>query len=57
MSNLSVKKACKEAAKGMGVRFPDDALDKLDEKIHAMLKAAAERAKANGRVTVKGYDL
>lgn len=55
--SLCVKKACKEAAKGMGVRFPNDALKKLDERINAMIKAGAERAKANGRVTVKAYDL
>ncbi len=55
--SLCVKKACKEAAKGICVRFPDDALKKLDERIDAMIKAGAERAKANGIVTVKAYEL
>lgn len=54
---LVVKKATKEAAKKLGVRFPDSSLDALDKVLLDMVKAAADRAKKNGRVTIKGFDL
>ncbi len=54
---LIVKKSCKDFGKELGVRFPDSALEKLDEQVKELIRDASERSKANGRVTIKGYDL
>ena len=54
---MVVRKAAKEAAKKMDIRFPDSAIEELDKKIMAMIKEAAARAKSNGRVTIKEFDL
>ncbi len=53
---LIVKKAAKEAGKQLDVRFPDSAINGLDKIVMDMLKAAADRAKKNGRVTLKEFD-
>lgn len=53
---MIVRKAAKEAAKKIDVRFPDSAIEALDAKIMALVKEAAERAKKNGRVTIKEFD-
>ncbi|MBN1923281.1 MAG: hypothetical protein JW791_00800 [Nanoarchaeota archaeon] len=53
---LIVKKAAKEAAKKLNVRFPDSSIDGLDKIVMDMLKAATDRAKKNGRVTLKEFD-
>ena len=53
---IVVRKAAKEVAKKMDVRFPDSAVDELDKKITALIKEAANRAKKNGRVTIKEFD-
>jgi len=53
---LIVKKAAKEAAKKLGVRFPDSSIEGLDKIVMDMLKEAADRAKKNGRVTLKEFD-
>ena len=53
---LIVKKAAKEAAKKLGVRFPDSSINGLDNILMDMLKNAADRAKKNGRVTLKDFD-
>lgn len=54
---IIVKKAAKEAAKKLGVRFPDSAIDALDKAAMRKLENAAKRAKQNGRVTLKDFDI
>ncbi len=53
---LVTKRAVKEAAKKLGVRFPDGAIESLDKKLLSLIEEAAERAKKNGRVTLKEFD-
>ncbi|MFA5303473.1 MAG: DUF1931 domain-containing protein [Candidatus Nanoarchaeia archaeon] len=53
---MIVRKAAKEAAKKIDVRFPDQAIEALDAKVMTLVKAAADRAKKNGRVTIKEFD-
>ena len=53
---LIVKKAAKEAAKKLGVRFPDSTIEGIDKIVMDMLTSAADRAKKNGRVTLKEFD-
>ncbi|MDD2678937.1 MAG: hypothetical protein PHT91_01800 [Candidatus Nanoarchaeia archaeon] len=53
---LIVRKAAKEVAKKIDVRFPDSAIEELDRKVMDMIKAASDRAKKNGRVTIKEFD-
>jgi len=56
MSDMLVVKAkIKDAAKGANVS--GDFADALNEKVVELVKAAVERAKANGRKTVMGKDL
>ncbi len=56
MSDLLVVKAkVKEFAKGMNVA--GDFAEALSEKVAGLIKDAAQRAKDNGRATVKARDL
>lgn len=55
--SLIVQSKVKEAIKGMGLRTDSNVVDALNERIAAILKAAADRAKANGRSTMRPYDL
>jgi histone H3/H4 len=52
---LAVKSAVKAQLKGL--RVSGDFFKGLDNCIAAMLKAAAARAKANGRKTIRACDL
>jgi len=52
---LVVKSAAKKLLKGY--RVSGDFFKALDKQITDMLKAATARAKANGRKTVRAYDL
>jgi histone H3/H4 len=54
---MIVRKAAKEAAKKIDVRFPDQAIEALDVKVMTLVQEAADRAKKNGRVTIKPFDL
>jgi histone H3/H4 len=47
----------KEFAKAEGVSIGAEALELLTKKLEELLKAAAERAKANKRKTIKSCDL
>ena len=47
----------KEYFKRHDLRTSGDVFDALDKAIEVILKKAAERAKANGRKTVKGVDI
>ena len=46
----------KEAIKAEGCNTASDAVEAISTKVTAMVKEAAERAKANGRKTVRGVD-
>lgn len=52
-----VKSAVKEFAKTQDMMVGSDAYDAINEKIGAMLMAAAGRCKDNKRKTLKAYDL
>ncbi len=47
----------KDVVKAAGLQSSGDLVDGVSDKVHAMIKAAVERAKANGRATVRPYDL
>lgn len=56
MAGLVVKSAVKaKAPKGM--RVSGDLYDGLDKAVADLLSAAAKRAKANGRSTIRAADL
>ncbi len=55
--NVVVTSKVKEAVKGLDLRMSGDVPDALNEKVLAMLKEAAGRAKENGRGTLRPYDL
>ena len=55
--SLVVQSKLKEAVKGLDLRMDSSLRDALNEKIAAMLKDAAERAKENSRGTLRPYDL
>ncbi len=52
---LVVRSKVKETVKNM--RFSGDFFDALDKKVTETVKAAAARAKQNGRATVRPHDL
>lgn len=47
----------KESVKELGCQSSGDLVEAVSEKVHDMLEAAVERAKQNGRATVRPYDL
>jgi histone H3/H4 len=47
----------KEAIKESGCQSSGDLVEAISEKVHELLEAAVERAKSNGRATVRPYDL
>ncbi|HET6344440.1 MAG TPA: hypothetical protein VFH51_05880 [Myxococcota bacterium] len=47
----------KEAIKEAGCQSSGDLVEAISEKVHEILEAAVERAKSNGRATVRPYDL
>jgi hypothetical protein len=55
--SLVVQSKVKEAVKGLDLRMDSGLPDALNEKIAAVLKEAAARAKENGRGTLRPYDL
>lgn len=54
---LLVQSKVKEAVKGLELRMDSELPDAINAKIVEMLEAAAERAKANKRGTLKPIDL
>lgn len=54
--NYVYKSKLYEVLKAKGMRLSGDAIDAVDDMVEEAIKKAAERAKANGRKTVKGYD-
>ena len=57
MADVVVTSKVKEQVKASDLRMSGDVPDALDEKVKAMLKDAAKRAKDNGRGTLRPYDL
>ena len=53
--SLIVRSKVKSAIKGM--RFAGDFYNALDKKVGEILKEAAQRAKGNGRATIRPVDL
>lgn len=53
---LLVSSKTKDAIKAAGLNVAGDALEVLNEKVHALVKEAQARCEANGRKTVRGSD-
>jgi histone H3/H4 len=53
---LLVGSKTKEALKATGLNVSGEALDKLNEKVHQLVKDAQDRCVNNGRKTVKATD-
>ena len=47
----------KDAIREAGCQSSGDLVEAISEKVHDILEAAVERAKQNGRATVRPYDL
>ncbi|MBC7793513.1 MAG: DUF1931 family protein [Clostridia bacterium] len=47
----------KDAVKALGCQSSGDLVEAVSEKVHDMIVDAVERAKQNGRATVRPYDL
>ncbi|MBE5728060.1 MAG: hypothetical protein ACP5MT_00035 [Candidatus Acidifodinimicrobium sp.] len=58
MADFVRKNAVKAEVKkvGKGMRCPDDTIESFDKAIKSMIAKAVERAKADGRKTVRGQD-
>jgi histone H3/H4 len=54
---LVVQSKVKDLLKGLGMMTAGDFADALSGQVEGLVKAAAARAKANGRKTVRGADL
>ncbi|MEM0476326.1 MAG: hypothetical protein QW678_03455 [Candidatus Aenigmatarchaeota archaeon] len=52
---LVVRSAVREVAKDM--RISDEFFEALDKEVEALIKRAVERAKANGRATLRASDV
>jgi hypothetical protein len=55
--SVIVQSKVKEAVKGLDLRMDSTLPDALNEKVHELLSAAAARAKANNRGTLRPHDL
>jgi hypothetical protein len=55
--SIIVQSKVREAIKALDLRTDSNVVDALNAKVHEMLKAAAARAKQNGRGTLRPYDL
>lgn len=54
---LVVQSKVKDYIKGKGCQTSGSAIDALSKKVAALCNEAVERAKANGRATVKDRDV
>ncbi|MBI4564861.1 MAG: hypothetical protein HY716_09250 [Planctomycetes bacterium] len=54
---LVVQSKVRELAKKGKLRMSGDAVEQLSKTVEGLLKAAGERAKANGRLTIKKSDI
>ncbi|MCX8189915.1 MAG: hypothetical protein N3F05_01660 [Candidatus Diapherotrites archaeon] len=57
MEDYVVKSKIKEYAKSKDIRIAGDFFDGLNKVIQYKLDKAVERAKENGRKTLRGFDL
>lgn len=57
MADFVVTSKIKDKVKDLGFRMSGDLPDAVDKKVGEILKAAAARAKENGRSTLRDYDL
>lgn len=57
MEDLVVKSKVRDYAKGKDIRIAGEVFDELTKIVAWKLDKAIERAKANGRKTIKGFDL
>lgn len=55
--SVVVQSKLKDAVKSLELRMDGNLPDAVNDKIHAILKDAAKRAKENGRSTLRPYDL
>jgi histone H3/H4 len=55
--NVVVASKLREAVKGHDIRMSGDLVDALNEHVHEVIAKAVERAKSNGRGTVRPNDL
>lgn len=55
--SLIVQSKLKDAVKGLDLRMDSNLADALNAKVAAILKDAANRAKQNGRGTLRPHDL
>lgn len=55
--SVVVTSKLKEAVKGLDLRMSGDVPDAMNAKVQEILRAAAKRAKENGRSTLRPYDL
>ena len=53
---LLVGSKTKEAVKSSGLNVSGDALEALNDNVHALIKDAQKRCTSNGRKTVRGSD-
>jgi len=54
---LLVSSKTKEALKSTGLNVSGEALEKLNDRVYAIVKDAQDRCVANGRKTVKASDI
>ncbi len=54
---LVVASKVKDVVKAAGLQSSGDLVDGVSERVHTLIKDAIARAKANGRATVRPYDL
>ncbi len=47
----------KQAVKALKCQSSSDLVEAVSQKVHEMIEAAAQRAKKNGRATVRPHDL
>jgi len=54
---LVVGTKMKDVVKAAGCQSSGDLIEAVSQHVHDLLKSAVERAKSNGRATVRPYDL
>ena len=54
---LVVGSKMKDVVKGAGCQSSGDLIQAVSDRVHALLERAVNRAKSNGRATVRPYDL
>lgn len=55
--SVIVQSKLREAIKGLDLQMDGSLPDAVNDKVHKLLQRAADRARANGRKTLRPYDL